>query len=82
MSGWNKSIRQWHRWLSVVFVVFVIANIVLNLSPSASEQLTLWVGFSTLIPLALLLLTGLYLFVLPYVAKRNGSKRVAQGEAI
>jgi len=80
--NWNKWVRQYHRWLSIVFVAFVIANIVLNISPSASEQITLWVGLSTLIPLALLLLTGLYLFVLPYVTKSSSSKRVAQEEAI
>ena len=30
-----------------------------------------WITYSPLLPLALLLLTGLYLFVLPYVSKRK-----------
>ena len=32
-----------------------------------------WITYSPLLPLALLLLTGLYLFVLPYLAKRRGA---------
>ena len=31
-----------------------------------------WVTYAPLLPLALLLLTGLYLFLLPYFAKRRG----------
>jgi hypothetical protein len=33
-----------------------------------------WVTYSPLLPLAVLLFTGLYLFVLPYAAKRRGGK--------
>jgi hypothetical protein len=35
-----------------------------------------WVTYSPLLPLALLLFTGLYLLVLPYIAKRRGEPRV------
>ena len=69
--NWNKSIRQSHRWLSIVFTLLVLVNIVLNIFASAQEQLVLWVGLSTLLPLLLLLFTGLYLFVLPYTTKRR-----------
>lgn len=67
----NRSqwIRQIHRWLSIAFTVLVIVNIVLNFVVPAPEQLTLWVGLLTLLPLALLMLTGLYLFVLPHAAR-------------
>jgi hypothetical protein len=34
-----------------------------------------WVTYSPLLPLALLLLTGLYLFVLPYAARRRRARR-------
>ena len=71
---WNKRIRQTHRWLSITFTVFVIANIVLNFVTLFPEQFTFWVGILTLLPLALLMLTGLYLFVLPY-ATRRGAQR-------
>lgn len=59
-------IRQIHRWLSIAFTVMVIANIaalVMNLQAT-------WLGLLALLPLIPLLLTGLYMFVLPYVARR------------
>jgi len=65
----SKWIRQIHRWLSIVFTVLVIVNIVLNFVAPGPEQLTLWVGLLTLLPLALLMLTGLYLFVLPHARR-------------
>ena len=34
-----------------------------------------WVTYSPLLPLALLLLTGLYLFVLPYAARWRSARR-------
>ena len=69
--NWNKWIRQIHRWLSIVFTVTVIANFI-----SLAQRRRMpppWVTYSPLFPLALLLVTGLYLFVLPYAAKwRSG----------
>jgi len=62
-------IRQIHRWLSIAFTVAVIANIV----ALALKEQAVWVGLLALLPLVLLLLTGLYLFVLPYATKwRSG----------
>ncbi len=66
----NKSVRQIHRWLSVAFTLAVI----LNFAVMGREELALWVGSMTLLPLALLLLTGLYLFVLPYAARWRGGR--------
>ena len=67
--NWNKWIRQIHRWLSIAFTVAVIANIV----AMVQEKQAAWVGVLALLPLILLLLTGLYMFVLPYAAKgRSG----------
>jgi len=72
--NWNTSIRQTHRWLSIVFTVTVIANFaVLGL---ASGQPPAWVTYSPLLPLALLLFSGLYLFVLPYATRWRGERRV------
>ena len=66
---WNNWVRQIHRWLSIAFTVAVIANIV----ALVREEQAVWVGLLALLPLALLLFTGLYLFVLPYAAKwRSG----------
>ena len=60
-------IRQVHRWVSIIFTVTVIANFVVL---ARGAQVT-WVTYSPLPPLALLLLSGLYLFVLPYAARRR-----------
>lgn len=67
--SWNKWLRQFHRWISIVFTVTVIANIVFI--SVGQGQPPPWVTYSPLLPLALLLLTGLYLFVLPYTSKRS-----------
>jgi CDP-diglyceride synthetase len=72
--NWNRGIRQTHRWLSIAFTVAVVVNIVVNFIASGQEELTLWVGLVTLLPLALLLFTGLYLFVLPYATKWRGEQ--------
>jgi hypothetical protein len=69
--NWNKSIRQTHRWLSIAFTVAVIVNLV----AVGQKKYTLWVGLLALLPLALLLFTGLYLFVLPYASKWGSGRR-------
>ena len=61
----NIWIRQIHRWLSIAFTVAVIVNIIAMLR----EQSALWIGLLALVPLIFLLLTGLYMFVLPYAVK-------------
>lgn len=66
MSKW---IRQTHRWVSIAFTLTVLANFV----AMAMGQPPAWVTYSPLLPLAFLLVTGLYLFVLPYTMKwRSG----------
>ena len=71
--NWNKWVRQIHRWVSIAFTVTVIANFV-ALAQRAGMPPP-WVTYSPLLPLALLLLTGLYLFVLPYATKwRSGGR--------
>ena len=67
----NNSIRQFHRWISIVFTLTVIANFV---ALSRGGTPPAWITYSPLPPLALLLLTGLYMFVLPYTAKRRAAK--------
>ncbi len=82
MSRWSRGIRQTHRGLSILFTVLVLANVALNFVAQDQETLALWVGAATLIPLFLLLATGLYLFVLPYAAKRRrgaGDERPLDG---
>jgi hypothetical protein len=61
------SIRGFHRWTSMVFTLTVIANFVAMGfgTPPA------WITYSPLLPLALLLLTGLCLFARPYFVRRG-----------
>ncbi|RVD60473.1 hypothetical protein EN828_32105 [Mesorhizobium sp. M2D.F.Ca.ET.185.01.1.1] len=73
---WSKWIRQLHRWLSIIFTMTVIANF----AAMAMGPPPAWIVYSPLIPLFLLLFSGLYMFVLPYAAKsRGGSTRQRVG---
>jgi hypothetical protein len=63
--NWNRLIRQGHRWLSIAFTLAVI----LNVAAMMQEKQALWVGMLALVPLILLLVSGLYMFVLPYAAR-------------
>jgi hypothetical protein len=65
--NWNKWVRQIHRWLAVTFTVTVVATFV----ALAQDDPMVWVSYLPLLPLALLLFSGLYLFVLPYVTRRR-----------
>ena len=68
-SSW---IRQIHRWVSIAFTLTVIANfIALGRGAGAPPA---WITYSPLLPLAVLLFTGLYLFALPYAAKWRGKR--------
>jgi heme A synthase len=69
--NWNKWVRQTHRWLSLAFTVAVIVNIVAVVQGKYTSR----VGLLAVFPLALLLFTGLYLFVLPYAAKWGSGRR-------
>lgn len=55
-------IRQARRRVSMLFVATVVANFV----AMATGTPAAWLSWAPLPPLAALLLTGLYLFVLPY----------------
>jgi hypothetical protein len=69
--NWNTWIRQIHRWVSIIFVAIVVG---IFIALGVGNKRANWVCLSPLLPLALLALTGLYMFVLPYAAKRR-SKR-------
>jgi heme A synthase len=69
--NWNKWVRQTHRWLSIAFTVGVIVNFI----AVVQKKYTGWVGLLALLSLALLLFTGLYLFVLPYATKWGSGRR-------
>jgi hypothetical protein len=68
--NWNKWVRQTHRWLSIAFTLTVMANFV-ALGIGRGQQPPAIITYSPLLPLAFLLFSGLYLFWLPYAAKRR-----------
>jgi hypothetical protein len=63
MSNW---FRQLHRWLSIVFTLTVVANFV---AMAIQGQPPAWITYSPLLPLFLLMFTGLYMFALPYTRR-------------
>ena len=69
--NWDKWVRQTHRWLSIAFTVAVIAAFV----ALGQKEPVVWVSYLPLPPLALLLFSGLYLFVLPYANKWRRERR-------
>jgi hypothetical protein len=49
-------------------MAFTVA-VIINIAALGQEKPAIWVGLLALIPLFVLLLSGLYLFVLPHVSK-------------
>jgi hypothetical protein len=68
----NGSIRLAYRWLSIIFTATVIANFV----AMALGEPPAWIVYSPLLPLFLMMVSGLYMFVLPYAAGRRQERRV------
>ena len=64
-------IRQFHRWTSIAFTTGVIVNIA-AIALGTGEP-PFWVYLLALVPLALLLVSGLYLFVLPYATRKSSA---------
>lgn len=69
----NTWIRQIHRWLSILFTLTVIANFVVM----AVGKPPAWVVYAPLLPLFLLLFSGLYLFALPYLTKGRAARQAS-----
>ena len=63
----SKFIRQFHRWVSAFFVLSVIATTI----ALAQAQPIMWMSYAPLLPLAFLALSGIYLYVQPYLSKRR-----------
>jgi ABC-type polysaccharide/polyol phosphate export permease len=72
--SWNFWIRQVHRWLAIIFTTVVAAIFV---ALGVGQQPAQWVYYLPLAPLALLMLTGLYMFVLPYAVRRRSGKQAS-----
>lgn len=68
-GGW---VRPCHRWTSIVFTLTVLANFVARALQGGEPPA--WITYAPLPALFLLLLTGLTMFVQPYIAKRRSGK--------
>ncbi len=79
--NFSRFVRQFHRWTSIAFTLTVIANI-LAMSAGQGQMPPPWITYSPLPPLALLMLSGLYLFALPYLAKRRDRRAGRAGTVI
>jgi hypothetical protein len=75
--SWSSKIRRFHRGTAVVFTV-VVAIIFAILG--AGKEPLFWLYYVPLLPLALLFLSGSYMFLRPYVAKRRGDRPQNQNE--
>lgn len=75
----DKWIRRSHRCLSMAFTLIVAA---IFTALGTGNEPAEWVYFLPLLPLALLMLSGMWMFFLPYAAGRRGGERLsARGEA-
>lgn len=63
----QRIIRKTHRWISILFTAAVVVAFIVPVFSPTSE----WVYFLPLGPLFILLLSGLYLFALPLLGKRQ-----------
>lgn len=65
----NRWIRPTHRWLGIALIVLTIANVI----AISLGQTIAWLTYLPLLPLLLLMATGLALFVQPYL-RRQGER--------
>jgi archaellum biogenesis protein FlaJ (TadC family) len=72
----SKWFRQIHRWLSIAFTLAAIVNVIALVQQKQSA----WIGFMALLPLIALLITGLYLFALPYFSKRRSESSIQEDQ--
>lgn len=67
----SKFIRQFHRWASLAFMLVVVAILaMLGLGQQPAQGLY----YVPLAPLFFLMITGVYMFFQPYVAKARRAK--------
>lgn len=63
----NHWIRQSHRWVSMIFLLTVVANFI----AMGLGHPMLWLNYVPLPPLFFLMFSGLYMFVRPYLTHKG-----------
>lgn len=69
--NWKHWIRQVHRWTSLVFATLVFG---IFIAMAFGKEPAEWIYLLPLAPLFILLASGLYMFVLPYLGQWTGAK--------
>lgn len=76
--NWSMRIRQFHRWMAIAFTLGFIVNLVALALAQGEPDARLYL--LVLIPLFLLMPTGLYMLVLPHALKWRGGRRTVGQE--
>ena len=74
--NFSRFVRQFHRWTSIAFTLTVIANFV-AIGLLGQAGVPPLVTYSPLLPLFLLLFSGLFMFFQPYAARWRGARTAA-----
>ncbi|MFC3895455.1 hypothetical protein ACFOWZ_28580 [Lentzea rhizosphaerae] len=69
----TKGIRQFHRVVSMVFM----ATVVFTAVALTVDNSVVWVSYVPLLPLFVLMGTGVYMWFLPTIARRRAARRAA-----
>ncbi|UFS97170.1 hypothetical protein [Nocardia huaxiensis] len=75
--NWDARVRQWHRWLAMVFIVGLVVTIV-----GTAVQGPAWLAYVFLPPLALLLFSGLFVMWRSRGTAVTGVRRVHRWSGI
>lgn len=74
MNAW---VRWTHRWMGLALTLTVLANFIVM----SFGQPPAWVVYAPLPPLALLLITGLYMFFRHYFGRAQAAPRAGAGSS-
>lgn len=80
MKFWNKWLRKIHRWLAIPMFILVPISVVLKVSGNGAVMASIpqWEVIQSLAML-FLVISGAYLFFLPYWTKRKRNQRRNNG---
>ena len=76
MKSWNKWSRKLHRWFAIPTLILIPLSIILKLSGNGRlmAQIPQWEAIQSLLML-LLVISGGYLYLIPYISKWQRNKR-------
>lgn len=80
MKFWTKWLRKIHRWLAIPMFILIPISVVLKISGNGAIMAAIpqWEIVQSLLML-FLVISGAYLFYLPYLTKRKRKQRRTNG---